>query len=89
LFAPWCGPKEAALRQRIHKAWCAAVTAASCSKHANARIALWLAADLAEARVFARFPADELNELKATLNHLAGLFRTARWIERTEASDER
>ena len=87
LFAPWCGLEEAALRRRLHKAWCKAVTAATCSEHANARIAFWLAADLAEARVFARLPGDELGELKATLNHLAGLFKTARWVERTEAPD--
>ena len=87
LFAPWCGPEEAALRQRIHRAWCNAVTAATRSQHANDRIAFWLAADLAEARVFARLPGDELSELKTTLNHLAGLFKTARWVERTEAPD--
>ena len=76
------GQKEAALRQRLHSAGVRRLRRDAF--HANARIAFWLAADLASSGLPL---GDELGELKATLNNLAGLFKTARWIERTEAPD--
>jgi hypothetical protein len=74
------------LRLRIHKARDLATARASRSKHGDARLLYWLAAQRAGARVFARVDEDELRE---TIMELTRLFQTAGSIERRDAPDER
>jgi hypothetical protein len=84
VFAPWAADDERALRLRIHRARDTATAKATRCKHGNARQLLWLAAQLAAERVFARMPNEELKE---TIENLARLFLVAGWIERSEAPD--
>lgn len=84
VFAPWCGEAERALRIRVHRARDTATARATRCKHGNARTIYWLAAQMASARVFARMPAEDLNQ---AIDNLARLFLVAGWIERSEAPD--
>lgn len=84
IFAPWAADAERALRLRIYRARDTATAKATRCKHGNARQLLWLAAQLAAERVFARMPNGDLKE---TIENLARLFLVAGWIERSEAPD--
>ncbi len=83
-FAPWAGEAERTLRIRIHRARDTATARATRCKHVHARTIYWVASQLAEARVFARLPNEDLKE---TIENLTRLFSVAGWIEREEAPD--
>ncbi len=84
VFAPWSGEAERDLRLRIHRARDFATARAMRCKHSDARMIYWLAAQLAEERVFARLPNDDLMD---TIKNLARLFLVAGWIERVNVAD--
>lgn len=84
VFAPWSGPEDRPLRMRLHRAGTAAVARATRSKHGNARQVFWLAAQMAQARTFARVDVDHLQDGIAAVSYL---FLAANIIERTELPD--
>jgi len=81
---PWSGPEDRPLRMRLHRAGIVAVARATRSKYGNARQIFWLAAQMAQARTFARVDVDHLQDGIAAVSYL---FLAANIIERTELTD--
>jgi hypothetical protein len=85
IFAPWAGPEEQGLHERLRRARDVALVRARRSPQTLARTLFWVAAQLASDWVYRRTPVDDLNEVLAGLTRL---FLTAGMIERLEDLDE-
>ncbi len=84
VFAPWSGPADRPLRQRLHRAGTMATARATRSKHGGARALFWQAAQAAQARTFARI---DVAQLEDGIRLITYLFLAANIIERTETPD--
>lgn len=85
IFAPWAGPEEQSLHERLRRARDVALVRARRSPQTLARTLFWVAAQLADDRVWRPTPVDDLTEILAGLNRL---FLTAGMIERLGTPDE-
>jgi len=85
VFAPWAGPEEQSLHERLSRARDVALVRARRSPQSLSRTLFWVAAQLASDWVYRRTPVDDLTEILAGLNRL---FLTAGMIERLGAPDE-
>lgn len=81
---PWSGPGDRPVRLRLHNAGAKAVARAMRSHHGNARMLLWLVAQICAERTFARVGIDELDD---ALKAITRLWLVVNFVERTEQPD--